>query len=161
MVAVVSPAGHPAAYDVLVGVHVLFSVVGFGAVAMSGIYGGMARREAAGAEGETPEEVRRFFAASTWMEHLLLVAPVFGVAAMAVRPGGSEFGHTWAVAGMVIWVLAATLLLAVVRPAERAIRAAGADGAAAAPAGQRLLAASAVSDLLFVAALLMMVTQPA
>ena len=157
------PAGHPALYDVLVALHVVCAVAGFGAVAVSGAYGAIGRRAR---DGSGIEEVRRFFSSRSWVAHLLLVAPVFGVAALAVRPGGREFGALWAVAGFVIWVAAGALLLGVVRPAERAVRdavapeAAGPDGSLGA-AATRLMWAGAASDTLFVVALLLMVTQPA
>lgn len=147
-------------YDVLVALHVACAVLGFGAVAVSGAYGAIGRRATA---GDGVEEVRRFFGSPLWVQHLLLVAPAFGVAAMAVRPGGSEFGSVWAVAGLVIWVLAGTVLLAVVTPAERAVRLAlgpGGDVAASAAPARRLAWAAAASDLLFVVALMLMVTQP-
>ena len=156
------PAGYPALYDVLVALHVVCAVAGFGAVAVSGAYGAIGRRAR---DRSGIEEVRRFFSSRSWVAHLLLVAPVFGVAAMAVRPGGSEFGALWAIAGFVIWVAAGALLLGVVRPAEGAVRAAVAPEPAG-PAGSlsvaatRLMWAGAASDVLFVVALLLMVTQP-
>lgn len=153
--------GHPAVYDALVVVHVVCAVVGFGAVAVSGAYGAIGRT--AGTDRSRPEsvdEVRRFFRSGSAVEHLLLVAPLFGLAAMAVRPGGAEFGQLWAVAGLVIWLLAGVILLAVVRPAERAIRASVDDDAALGGAAGRLAWAAAACDLLFVVALLVMVTQP-
>lgn len=157
----VVPAGHPAAYDVLVGLHVVFAVVGFGAVAISGAYGAIGRNPSTLLAGpESSEEVRRYFAARSHLEYLVLAAPLFGVAALSVRPGGSDFGAIWAVAGLVIWVLAGGLLTALVKPAERRIRAAGPDVVSASSDARLLMWAAAVSDLLFVVALLLMVTQP-
>lgn len=158
------PGGHPAVYDTLIALHVVSAVVGFGAVAISGVYGALARRSPGA------EETRRYFSGRGWAEYLVLVVPVFGAAAMGVRPGGSEFGDLWVIAGWVIWLAASGLLLGVVRPAEAAIRAgdgvrAGEDsGHQIEPAGRaatRLMWAAGASDALFVAALLLMVTQPA
>lgn len=155
------PGGHPAVYDVLVALHVVCAVVGFGAVAVSGVYGAIGRTAgAAGSRPESVDEVRRFFRSGSAVEHLLLVAPVFGIAAMSVRPGGSEFGQLWAIAGLVIWVAAGGLLLGVVRRAERRIRASIGDDQALGVGARRLMWAGAGSDLLFVIALLLMVTQP-
>lgn len=155
------PAGHPAAYDVLVGLHVVCAVIGFGAVAISGAYGAIGRNVGKpGGRPEAGEEVRRYFASGSALEYLVLIAPVFGLAAMSVRPGGHEFGQTWAVAGTVIWVVAGGLLTAVIRPAVRRIRRAGDDMEAAAPDARRVMWAAACSDLLFVVALFLMVTQP-
>jgi hypothetical protein len=155
------PTGHPAAYDVLVGLHVVCAVIGFGAVAISGAYGAIGRGAAApGARPEAAEEVRRYFASGSGLEYLLLLAPVFGIAAMAVRPGGSRFGDAWAVAGVVIWIVAGGVFTAVVRPAERRIRAAGRDVASVQDDARRLMWAGGVSDVLFLVAVFLMVTQP-
>lgn len=158
LVASTRSGGDRTAYDVLVGLHVVTAVVGFGAVAVSGAYGAIARNGPA--RPETAEEVRRYFSSRSLVEYLVLVAPLFGLAAMGVRPGGREFGQLWAVAGIVIWIGAGGILTGVVRPAERNIRAAGPDMASAAPHGRRLMWASAASDSLFLIALLLMVTQP-
>lgn len=168
MTGAIAPAGHPAAYDILVGLHVVCVVIGFGSVAISGVYGAIGRHSPGRqARPEAVVELRRFFSADSKFGYFLIAGPVFGVAALAVRPGGSEFGAIWAVAGLVIWLAASVLLLAGVRPAEHRIRAAlskapeedrparelpGACG--------RLMWAAAASDVMFVVALLLMVTQP-
>lgn len=156
--------GHPAVYDVLVALHVAAVVVGFGAVAVSGAYGAIGRRAVTQqGRSESVDELRRFFSSKSYVEHLLIAGPVFGLAAMAVRPGGPEFGQLWAVTGAVIWMVASALLVMVIRPAERAIRVAVQSGSAEAlpGPGSRLMWAAATTDLLFVVALLLMVTQPA
>ncbi|HET9076255.1 MAG TPA: hypothetical protein VFN68_04940 [Acidimicrobiales bacterium] len=136
-----------AAYDVLVALHVACAVIGFGTVAVSGAYGALGRR------GADSAEVRRFFAAPLRAEYLILAVPVFGAAAMSVRPGGREFGSLWVVAGFLIWGLASFLLLGVVRPAESEVRAGG-------PGAARIMWAAGACDALFVIALFLMVTQP-
>lgn len=157
-------SGHPAVYDVLVALHVAAVVVGFGAVAVSGAYGAIGRRaDSQHRRFESAEELRRFFASKSYVEYLLIAGPVLGLAAMTVRPGGQEFGQLWAVVGVVIWAVASALLLAVIRPAERAVRSAlrsGPGDGVGRPA-RRLMWAAATTDLLFVVALLLMVTQPA
>jgi len=157
----VSPSGHPAAYDILVGLHVAAAVIGFGSVAITGAYGAIGRATTApGARPQAAEEVERYFRSGTGLAYLVLAAPAFGVAAMAVRPGGPEFGQLWAVAGTIIWIVAGGLLTAVIRPAERRIRHAGPEVASVAGEARRLMWAAAACDVLFAVALLMMVTQP-
>lgn len=135
------------AYDVLVILHAVSALIGFGSVAISGAYGAIGRRPG------NADELERYFAAPGRAEYLVLVAPVFGVAAMAVRPGGSEFGAAWVMAGFAIWVVASVLLLQVVRPTEARLRAGG-------PGAARLMWAAGACDALFVIALFLMVTQP-
>jgi uncharacterized membrane protein len=144
-------------FDVLVGLHVVSAVVGFGAVAITGVYGaGAARPSRPGAA----EETARYFRSPGWAEWLVLAVPFLGAAALGFRPKGADFGQVWVVAAAVIWAAAAALLLGVVRPAERQIRAAVAAGTTAIPAGRRLMGATVASDLLFVAALVLMIGQP-
>jgi hypothetical protein len=137
------------AFDVLVTLHVVSAVVGFGAVALSGAYGIIAGRD--------PEEGRRFFSAPARAEYLILAVPVFGAAALAERPGGHDFGAVWVVAGFVIWAAGSAVLLGLVRPAERRIR----ETVGQARGDElRLAWAAGACDALFVVAFFLMVTQP-
>jgi hypothetical protein len=108
------------------------------------------------------------------LEWLVLVVPFLGAAALGARPHGSDFGAVWVLSAAAVWLVAAALLLAVVRPAERQIRAAvaagetggagntsGAGNTDVAPAGRRLMWAAAGCDVLFMVALILMVYQPA
>ena len=143
-------------YDVLVAVHVVSAVVGFGAVALSGVYGATARRAD---RPEAQEETARYFRSPGRAEWLIVPVPFLGAAALGARPEGADFGAVWVVTAAVVWAAAAALLLGVVRPAEGRIRNATEVGAAAA-AGRRLMWAAVASDVLFVAALVLMVGQP-
>lgn len=158
--------GHRVLYDVLVGLHVACAVIGFGAVAISGTYGGAARRLG---QGDAAEEAGRYFSRRGLAEWLVLPVPVFGAAALAVRPGGSGWTDAWVLTAAGIWLVAAGLLLGVVRPAEARIARwlrghpapTGARDGGARQAGNLLVWGAAACDVLFVAALALMVTQPA
>ncbi len=117
---VAAPTGHPALYDTLVALHVACAVVGFGAVALSGVYGAAASHT--GRSGSAAEETRRYFRSPGRAEWLVLPVPFLGAAALALRPEGAAFGDAWVVAASVIWVAATVVLLGVVRPAESRIR---------------------------------------
>ena len=155
-------------YDALVAAHVLCAVVGFGAVALSGVYGALARKPQAtgehdlpagarGAAGDRPaDEVARYFSSRSWAEWLILPVPVLGAVALAMNPSKGDLADVWVLGGILVWSLAAALLVLVVRPAESAIRRGGDHRSAA----RRLMWSSIASDLLFVAALALMVTQP-
>ena len=68
----------------------------------------------------------------------MLIVPFLGAAALGLRPSGVDFGDTWVIAASLLWLAAAALLLGVVRPAERRIRAAFAlDQSSAAVEGPR------------------------
>jgi Predicted integral membrane protein (DUF2269) len=147
--------GHQGIYDVLVGLHVVCALVGFGSVAISGVYGAAARRS--GDQGAS-EETARYFRSRGWSELLILAVPVFGVAAVGFRPAGADFAAVWVIGGLVVWAVASVLLVWVVRPAEKRIR--GGGPGLHAP-GSRLMWAAGASDVLFVVALALMITQPA
>jgi hypothetical protein len=144
-------------YDALVALHVVSAVVGFGAVALSGVYGATARHAG---RRDAQEEIARYFRSPGRAEWLVLAVPFLGAAALGARPEGADFGAVWVVSGAVLWLAAAALLLGVVRPAERRIRAAAGRAGPTAAAGRRLMWAAAASDVLFVAALVLMVGQP-
>lgn len=147
-------------YDALVAAHVVCAVVGFGAVALSGVYGGFAAgnrtRRRGDAGGGQREEVARYFASRGWAEWLIVPVPLLGAAALAARPSKGEFADVWVLGGIIIWVAAAALLILAVRPAEDRIRRGDSPGRA----GRRLMWASIGSNVLFAVALALMVTQP-
>lgn len=143
------------AYWTLVGLHVACAVVGFGSVAFSGVYGFLA------AGGGSDDEVRRYFAAPSRLEWLVLAVPFLGAAALGVHPHGRGVVQLWSMLAAAVWLVAATLLLGVVRPAERSLREAGAQGSRPDPAvGRRLGWAGVASDVAFTVAFFIMVVQP-
>jgi hypothetical protein len=154
-VVLAATSGHQGIFDVLVGLHVVSAVIGFGSVALSGIYGAAARRSE---DQGLSEETTRYFGSRGWPELLILAVPVFGAVAIGFRPEGADFGAVWVTGGLVLWALASALLLGVVRPAEKRIRG---GGAGLGSSGTRLMWAAVACDLLFVVALALMITQPA
>ena len=137
-------------YDALVAAHVVCAVVGFGSVALSGVYGAIVSRP-----GDR-EETARYFASRGWTELLVLPVPILGAAALAMKPEKGDFADLWVSGGIVAWSAATALLLRVVRPAEASIR----RGIEVEGSGRRLMWASVATDVLFVVALGLMVTQP-
>jgi hypothetical protein len=133
-------------FAVLVALHVACALVGFGSVAVTGVYGGIARHlERPGALGDA----RRWFAQPNRAKWALVGVPFFGVAALFAGHRTGDFGHPWVGAALAVWAVAALVVFHVVAPAERRLRAAllqaapaGAAPALADPAG----AAPALAD---------------
>lgn len=137
-------------YDALLVLHVVCALVGFGAVAVSGVYGGLARNPA------NQPETDRFFASSLRAEWLIVPVPFFGLGALLADHRSGALSDFWVLGGVALWIVATALLVAVVRPAQSRIR-----GASRRPEeGRVLLWAGVLSDVLFVVALALMVTQP-
>ncbi|MGH9122122.1 MAG: hypothetical protein ACRDYC_09290 [Acidimicrobiales bacterium] len=182
----IDPARHDA-YLVLVALHIVAAIVGFGAVAITGAY-------APSSGGPSQEEARRYFSAKGWAEFAILTVPVFGVASLAVKPRGGGLLQVWDLSALAIWAFAAAVWWWVLRPAKAHLReawATGTEGAAdrgtrsapdaggrpaAAPgsgparpgirgaslgsAAARLRWGSAACDVAFVVALVLMVIRP-
>ena len=91
-------------YDLLVGLHVLSAVVGFGAVSVSGTYAGRARSLAA--PHQDPGLRRYFHPGTNWAERSLLLTPVLGAVVLwsGDRAAASQ---AWPWIGLGCWVLAA------------------------------------------------------
>ncbi len=146
-----------AVFDVLVGLHIACALVGFVTVGISGVYG----FNAAGAgAARQDEELRRYFARPGKGELALLAVPFLGAAALAVQPHGRGVVQLWTGLAATVWLVASALLVGVIRPAERRLAAATAAGDVPCPAGAVLGWGGVLTDLLFVAALALMVWQP-
>jgi hypothetical protein len=106
-------------YDVLVGLHVLSAVVGFGSVAASGAYA--ARARAAGDPRRVAALLRYFHPGTNWAERSLLLTPAFGGIVLWVGDRGAA-SDAWPWIGLGCWVLAAAIASARCWPAEREIQ---------------------------------------
>ncbi len=162
IVVVAFASGPHSAYAVLVVVHVLSAVVGFGSVALEGVYGFGARRPQRPA---AHEELARFFASPSRARLLIWPVPAVGIAAVLVEPHGKGMGQAWVIAALVLWIVEASVVTGVVAPAERALRAALATSGAPgedhlASCGARVAWGALSSDVMFVIALGLMVFQP-
>ena len=158
-----APTG--ALYSVLLVLHVAAAVVGFGALAMTGVQAGRALRgpQQPGAEG-----VRRYFRPGVnWAGRALYAVPVLGFALVADSARSVDVGDGFVLAGLVLWGVAAAVAEAVVWPAERRIQVVvttrWADATARpALAGDcaRVRAWTSLLDVVFVAAVVVMVAKP-
>jgi uncharacterized membrane protein len=152
-------------YSVLLVAHVAAAVVGFGALATTGLQAARARRGpgAPGAEG-----VRRYFEPGVnWPARALYGVPVLGFALAADSNGAVMIADGWVVAGLLLWLAAAAAAEAVVWPGERRIQAIVSehwdDPAARAELDRtcrQVASASAVLIGVFVAAVVLMVAKP-
>ncbi|HEY3703208.1 MAG TPA: DUF2269 family protein [Acidimicrobiales bacterium] len=143
--------------------HVLSAVVGFGAIFLSGVYAGLARRRPSGA-------VRRYFRPGpNWAARGVYLVPVLGVVLVETSHGADRFAQVWVWVSILLWVLVAALAHAVVWPGERRIQqlvaglpptGIGARQAELDRACRRVERAAVAIDLTFVATLVLMVAKP-
>jgi uncharacterized membrane protein len=154
-----------AGFDLLLIAHVACAVVGFGALATSGVQAG--RLAAAGSAA--PPTLRRYFAPGVnWAGRIVYGVPIFGFALVADSNGHLRLADAWVVAGLALWGLAAVAAETVLWPAERRVQAtlAGAsEGAVGLPDSLRrdcrlVQSVGGALALVFVAATVLMVAQP-
>jgi len=106
-------------YDLLVGLHALSAVVGFGAVGVSGTYAARAR---SAAEPRQDPGLQRYFHPSTnWTERSLLLTPVLGAIVLWVGDRSAVW-QVWPWIGLGCWILAAAIATSRCWPAERRIQ---------------------------------------
>jgi uncharacterized membrane protein len=143
--------------------HVVSAVVGFGAIFLTGVYAGLARRRGG-------EAVRRYFRPGpNWAARSVFLVPVLGVVLVWTSKGADRFAQLWVWVSLLLWVLAAGLAHVVVWPGERRIQqlvaespptGTGARQAELERACRRLERAAVAIDLAFVATLVLMVVKP-
>jgi uncharacterized membrane protein len=109
-----------AVYSILLLLHVAGAVIGFGALAMTGV---QARRARRGPGGVGSEGVRRFFRPGVnWAARTLYAVPVFGFALISSSAGAFSTGDGFVIVGLVLWALATVVAEIVVWPGERRIQ---------------------------------------
>lgn len=154
-------------YDVLVGVHVLSAVIGFGSVGLSGTYAARARSSSSPRDDATV--LRYFHPGTNWAERALLVTPVLG-AVVLFAGDRNAVSQAWPWIGLGAWAVAAALVSAWCWPAERRVQAWLANAGRGDPGGTDLAgfrdackavqwSASAIS-VCFAVAVVVMVGQP-
>lgn len=107
-------------FGVVLVLHVLAALVGFGALVVSGLQGLMLARarDAARVEG-----LRRFFRPGTnWAARAVYLVPMFGAALVAIGRRQYGFGDAFVVTGLAVWATTVLLAETVLWPAERRVQ---------------------------------------
>ena len=152
-------------YATVVVVHVLFAVVGFGALGMTGAYARLVR---VSPDPSLSPGLRRYFRPGRNIgARAIYLVPVFGAIALGFSP---DVHHLFPYLGLGIWLAATGVASGVLWPAEAKIqRFMSADAAVAKePSDREALLnvaricerAAMVTDLCFVVALVVMIAQP-
>jgi hypothetical protein len=148
---------------ILVALHIVTAITGFGAVVATGVLAAVAARDPA-----STAAARYFRPGPNWVARSLLLVPLFG-AGLEASSGFPDVRLAWPYLALAIWLVAAGVASGVHWPAEQRIQAllASPGGTPAAPATAELVAAcrraewsGAVLTVAFVAALAVMVVQP-
>jgi hypothetical protein len=169
------------AFYVLVSLHAVCALAGFGSIGIAGTYASRAGRllsgDDQGLEGpEGTEELQRYFARPARLSLAVLAVPVLGLWAAQLRPDLKGLHQAWQLAALAVFGLVMAIYVAAFGPALNELKAsmakayptaprvggplAGQEAKKAEVAGRRASAASAACDCLFFVALALMVWQP-
>jgi uncharacterized membrane protein len=151
-------------YDVVMAIHVLAGIVGFGALGSTGAYAAAIRRAA---DPISSAAIRRYFTPGrNWAARAIMLVPILGGVMLALNRG-DDARSAWPWIGLALWALAVALASAVIWPGERLVQAAfaapeGTDGfrQELTATAARIERAAALTSLLFVAAFVVMIWQP-
>jgi uncharacterized membrane protein len=100
-------------YNILLFLHLVTAIVGFGAVFLNGVYDARAKRLGA-AEGRAISESN--FAVSTIGEYAIYTVPIWGFAMIGVSDDAISFGETWVWLSLILYVIGLGISHGVVRP---------------------------------------------
>lgn len=170
------------AFYVLVSLHALCALTGFGSIGIAGTYAPRAGRLLSGQDqaSEGPagtEELQRYFAHPARLSLAVLAVPVLGLWAAQLRPDMRGLHQAWQLGALAVFALVAAVYVAAFAPAMNELKGfmakaypnAGPGGrlpltqpeaVTAQSAGRRASVASAACDCLFLVALALMVWQP-
>jgi hypothetical protein len=169
-----SPVTHSpgAGYQVLVFLHILCAVGGFGVLIYRSFVIDMARRRG---DAAVAGALYAYGQVSTVAEALVYGAGAFGLAAAGVGSAGVSLSDAWIQAGIGVYVVMVGVLHGLVRPAEKRYRAALVELAATPPVApparppqlvemdglsRRIGVGSAAFNILLIGALYLMVFKP-
>lgn len=101
-------------YKILLVLHILSVVIGFGGLFFQGVLLRRARRRPA---GESLALIEASQAMSfSWAVWFVLVVPLFGIGLVASSRGTWSFQQGWVGSGLLLWVIAAGILTGMLRP---------------------------------------------
>lgn len=117
-------------YDLVLVVHLLTVIVGFGTVMLNGLRGAEAKKRPGPgglAIGESGHRV------NTVAEYFIYAVPVFGIALVFMSDDNWTFGQTWVWLSLLLYVIGIAVSHAVLIPAEKRMNALAAELVAARP----------------------------
>ncbi len=141
-------------YRLVLVVHIAAAVVGFGAIALNGMYASQAHRRG-GAEGAAIGEANR--AATRGAALFVYAVPLLGIALILLSDGTWGFDQLWISLSFLLYIVAAGLLGALVIPAQKRISAASGD---LGRLQTKVATGTAAINLLVVALLALMIWKP-
>ncbi len=162
------------AYKLVLVLHIMCAIVGFGAVFLNGLYAAQIKAYK-GREGLAISEAN--YAVSSVAEYLIYAVPVLGIILIALSDKAWKFSQSWISASLLLYIIGVAVSHAVLRPGHKRMNAlmgelaaggAPPAGAVNAPPqvvemeqiGKRMAAAGLFLDVLLIAVVYLMVFKP-
>lgn len=141
------------AYNTVLVLHILAVVVGFGAIALSGLAAGQA-----GSGTDAAAVVRSHWTvARGWAMWAVYAVFVLGIGLVLMSDDAWSFGDPWLSAAMGLYIVGIGAFHMLLAPARRQLASGSGDAAAA---GRRLALGAGILDVVLVANLVLMVFKP-
>ena len=117
-------------YDVLLVLHILTVIVGFGTVMLNGIRGAEAKKRPGPGGLAIGESGHRL---NTIAEYFIYAVPVLGIGLVLMSDGNWTFGQTWVWLSLLLYLIGIGVSHAVLIPAEKRMNALAAELVAMGP----------------------------
>lgn len=148
-------------YNLLLLLHILAAIVGFGGIALNSIY--LARARALpGQQGHAVLEANSFVTSKV-SELAIYATFVLGILVLVVSDGTFEFSEGWVSAAFVVMIAMVGVIHGMIRPATRQLIALSGSGSGTGEAGaleRRVTIGTGVINVLLVIALWLMIWKP-
>jgi hypothetical protein len=117
--------GNGTLFVLLVFLHAMSALAGFGSLGFAGTYASRAAHMRAGTsfEDAETEELTRYFERPARFWKAMLLVPVFGVLALLAQPDGKGIDQVWTIGALLVWAAASVLAAGVVMPGLRVMQA--------------------------------------
>ena len=159
------------AYKLVLLLHILAAIVGFGAVFLNGLYGAQAKRRQ-GVEGAAIAEAN--YDVTHVAEFVIYTVPIWGLGLVGMSDKAWKFSQTWVWLALTLYVVGIAVSHAVMIPSARRLKTLAREVAGRGPAaggpppeaaemdelGKRLGAGGGFLNLLLVVILVLMIWKP-
>jgi uncharacterized membrane protein len=146
-------------YDIVLALHILAVVMGFGGIALSGIHAKVALENLGPAGGAVAASARK---AATVAEIFIFLVPILGIGLVMMSEDFYGFDEPWVSASFVLYLVGLGLGFGVLRPAAKRFE--GAVAASNADEAKKLYSLQAmvggIANLIWVVVIFLMVLKP-
>jgi uncharacterized membrane protein len=147
-------------YNVLLLLHIATVIVGFGGLALGGVYNRKAMKSGSAAANISTVN----FEVNKLCEYAVYLVPILGIGLLGASGGAYKFSQGWVSASFALYIVGIGIAHGLMIPSHRKLNAALASGGPSSPEvpalNQRLTVGGAVLNLLLVVIIVLMIWKP-